>query len=285
MFRRKHHVKARVSSHVILLSTLLLLSIFLVLSLFGESLTPQDPAAQSLGSRLLPPGSETETGMHLLGTDALGRDVLSLVLAGGRSVVVPAAFAVVIATVAGTLVGMLCGYVGGRLGDLLVLLTNIQLAFPYFLLAVAIVGILGASFWLVVFVVALGSWVELSRVVYVETRRASELEYILAVRLMGGSPVRILLFHILPNVASSALVLTALSFGHAIVIISGLGFIGISPPTTFPGWGQLLSDGRGYVADAWWLTAAPGAAIFLLVFVVNVIAEAIRDLLDPNVGR
>jgi peptide/nickel transport system permease protein len=222
--------------------------------------------------------------MHLLGTDALGRDVWSLLLAGGRTIVLSAVLAVLIGSVVGVTLGMVCGYLGGKLGDLLVLLTNMQLAFPFFLLALAVVGILGASFWLVVFVVALGSWVEISRVVYVETREICRLEYILAVRVMRGSGARAVTRHVLPNVMSSVLVLSALAFGTAIVIISGLGFIGLSAPTASPGWGEMLSDGRDYMETAWWLTVVPGAAIFLLVFSVNIIAENVRDKLDPTIS-
>ncbi|GAA1241141.1 ABC transporter permease [Janibacter melonis] len=260
----------------------LLLVIFAVITAVGDKLAPYDAGAQSLESRLLAPGAESSTGSHLLGTDALGRDMFSLVLAGAQSIVVQATLGVMIGVGVGTVLGLVCGYRGGRLGDLLILLTNLQLSFPFFLLALAVVGILGASFWLVVGVVALASWVEIARVVYVETREVCQLEYILAVRVMRGSTLRIIFRHVLPNVLSSILVLGALAFGTATVIIAGLGFIGLAAPAASPGWGEMLSDGRDYMASAWWLTVVPGAAIFLLVFAVNVVGEAIRDRFDPH---
>ncbi|RVU23700.1 ABC transporter permease [Streptomyces antnestii] len=260
----------------------LMVAAFAVITVAGDKLAPMDAGAQHLRGRLLPPGSRTAAGSHLFGTDALGRDLWSLVLAGAQTIVVQAALAVVIGTAVGALLGLYCGYRGGRLGDLLILLTNLQLSFPFFLLALAVVGILGASFWLVVFVVALASWVEIARVVHIETREVCQLEYILAVRVMRGSGLRIVFRHILPNVASSILVLGALAFGNAIVIISGLGFIGLSAPSASPGWGEILSDGRDYMASAWWITITPGIAIFLLVLSVNIISEAVRDRLSPN---
>lgn len=269
-------------SNVMVIASLILLVLFAVITLVGDQLAPQDPGAQDLGNRLLPPGSRSAAGSHPLGTDALGRDLLSLIFAGANTLVAQAAIAVLLGAAFGTFLGMVCGYKGGRLGDLLILLTNLQMSFPFFLLALTVVGILGASFWLVVGVVALASWVEIARVVYAETRSISQLEYILAVRVMRGSSMRVIFRHILPNVLSSVMVLGALSFGAAIVIISGLGFIGLSAPAEYPGWGEVLSDGRDHVASAWWLTVVPGFAIFLLVLAVNVLSESARDRRDKT---
>lgn len=280
---RARRLQGLLRNRIVTVTAAAMLAVFAVLTFVGNRLAPMDPGAQHIESRLLPPGSETDTGSHLFGTDALGRDIWSLVLAGAQTIVFQAVLAVVIGTAVGALLGLVCGYRGGRLGDLLILLTNLQLSFPFFLLALAVVGILGASFWLVVFVVALASWVEIARVVYIETREVCQLEYILAVRVMRGSASRIIFRHILPNVASSILVLAGLAFGTAIVIISGLGFIGLSAPASSPGWGEMLSDGRDYMASAWWITVAPGVAIFLLVFSVNIISEAIRDRFDPQI--
>lgn len=273
---------AGVRSNALAGVAVILLLGFAVLTLFGARIAPQDPGVQSLNSRLLSPGAHSSTGSHLLGTDGLGRDMLSLVLAGSRTIVTQALMAVLIGAIIGTILGLVCGYFGGRLGDMLILLTNLQLSFPFFLLALTVVGILGASFWLVVLVVALASWVEIARVVYVETRQIAGLEYILAVKVMRGSTVRILFRHVLPNVLPSILVLAALSFGTAIVIISGLGFIGLSAPAEYPGWGEVLSDGRDYITSAWWVTVVPGVAIFLLVFAVNILGETFRDHLTTR---
>ncbi|WP_432970109.1 ABC transporter permease [Dactylosporangium sp. CA-233914] len=238
-----------------------------------------DPLAQDLSSRLLPPGSKGSLGSYPLGTDPLGRDMLSLLLAGARTIVLQSLIAVMLGATAGVGLGLVCGYFGGALGRLLMLLTNLQLAFPFFLLALSVVGILGPSFWLIVVVVALASWVELARVTYMEARILCQSEFVLAVRVMRGSVFRIILRHLLPNVAPSVLILSSLLFGSAIVTISGLGFVGLSLPGEVPNWGQMLGEGRAYITTAWWLTVLPGLAIFALVLCINVAAERLRSRL------
>ena len=221
----------------------------IIAALLGPILTPYDAAAQNLLSRLLPPGASGPDGSHWFGTDALGRDILSLII----------------------------------FGDLLLSLTNIQLAFPFFLLAVTVVGILRPSTSLVIAVIALGSWVPFARVTYADTQQLRELEFIEAVRVMRGSNIRILFRHILPNVLPNVVVLCTFAIGTAIVMESGLSFVGLGVPSETPTWGRMLSEGRDYMDSAWWLTVFPGAAILLLVLVINVIGEQLRDYADPRV--
>lgn len=259
--------------------TLLLL---MILALTGDLLAPLEPARQSLRTRLMPPGTEGRLGVHWLGTDSVGRDILSLIIAGARPAILVSAIAVSLAAVVGVTLGMLAGYWGKRMADILLYVTNIQLAFPFFLLAVTVVGILRPSLPLVVFVIALGCWVPFARIAYSETLVVAEQEYIEAVMVMRGSVVRILLRHVLPNIFPNILVLTTFALGTAIVMESGLSFVGLGVPSATPTWGKMLSEGRDYMQTAWWLTVFPGAAIFLLVLSINILGEHLRDKTDPK---
>jgi peptide/nickel transport system permease protein len=255
----------------------------IVAALLGPAITPYDATAQNLLSRLLPPGAFGPDGRHWFGTDALGRDILSLIIMGVRPALFVSVAAAAIAALVGVLAGMIAGFRGGRFGDLLLSLTHIQLAFPFFLLAVTVVGILRPSTFLVIAVIALGSWVPFARVTYADTQQLRELEFIEAVRVMRGSNIRILFRHILPNVLPNIVVLSTFAIGTAIVMESGLSFVGLGVPSETPTWGRMLSEGRDYMDSAWWLTVFPGASILLLVLVINVIGEQLRDFADPRI--
>lgn len=270
---------------VLVLFCVAFLLVALVAALTGASFAPFDPTFQDLGSRLLPPGSLGAGGRYWLGTDTLGRDVLSLLIVGARPALFVSVASVSLAAAVGVCAGIFAGYRGGRFAVLLLYLSNIQLSFPFFLLAVTIVGILSPSVPLVIAVIALGSWVQFARVTYSDTNQIRQLEYVEAVLVMRGSTYRVLFRHILPNVLPNALVLAAFAFGTAIVMESGLSFVGLGVPTSSPTWGRMLSEGRDYMATAWWLTVFPGSCIFLLVLSINVLGEQLRDLLDPKVNR
>jgi peptide/nickel transport system permease protein len=271
---------------VIVAVALAILAIMIVVALFGNALAPMDPVAQSLRARLKPPGFEGRSGVHWLGTDAVGRDILSLLIAGTLPALLVSVLAVGLAAVTGVMLGMIAGYRRGRMADLLLYGTNIQLAFPFFLLAVTIVGIARPSVPLVVFVIALGCWVPFARIAYSETMQVAEQEFIEAVQVMRGSKARILLRHVLPNILPNILVLATFALGTAIVMESGLSFVGLGVPTQTPTWGRMLSEGRDYMQTAWWLTVFPGLAIFLLVLAINICGERLRDITDPKLmGR
>lgn len=265
----------------VLLSVVVILLI-VVCAVAGDRITPHDPTFQDLGARLLPPGSIGPDGRYWLGTEALGRDMLSLLIVGARPALVVSVIAVALAALIGVLAGIFAGYKGGRFASVLLMLTNIQLSFPFFLLAITIVGILRPSVPLVIGVIALGSWVPFARVTYSDTTQIKHMEYIEAVHVMRGSTLRVLLRHIFPNVASNVMVLATFALGTAIVMESGLSFVGLGVPTDTPTWGRSLSEGRDYMQTAWWLTLFPGVAIFLLVLAVNVAGEHLRDLVDPR---
>ncbi|MBV6759074.1 ABC transporter permease [Rhodococcus opacus] len=252
----------------------------LFVAVFAPLLSPFDPTAQDLKSRLLPPGSMGSHGTHLMGTDGLGRDVFSMILAGTPYAVGISVAAVILAGATGTLVGAVTGFIGGRLGSAMVFVTNVQLSIPAIMLAIAVVGILTPSVPLVIVVIAFGVWVPFARISYAETQRIRDLEYIEAVRVMRGSTVRIIRSHILPNIVPHVLVMATLCVGLAVLAEASLSFVGLGAPTASPTWGLLLSQGRQYISTAWWLAIFPGLAIFLLVFAVSVIGEQVRDLKD-----
>lgn len=269
-------------SQIIVALALVFLLVLAVMAATGDLMAPMNAARQSLRARLMPPGFEGRQGIHWLGTDSVGRDILSLIVAGARPAILVSGFAVALAALFGVSLGMFAGYRGGRMGGLLLYITNIQLAFPFFLLAVTIVGIMRPSIPLVVFVIALGCWVPFARISYSETMQVVEQEYIEAVRVMRGGTARILLRHVLPNILPNILVLATFALGTAIVMESGLSFVGLGVPTKTPTWGRMLSEGRDYISTAWWLTFFPGLAIFLLVLSINVCGERLRDITDPK---
>jgi peptide/nickel transport system permease protein len=266
---------------VLVLCALVLLAI-LVAAIFGSSIAPYDPTAQNLLGRLLPPGSTSSMGYHLLGTDSLGRDMTSLIIAGARPAVGISLAAVVLAIVVGLFLGLVAGYRGGAPAEGLFFLTNVQLAFPFFLLAITIVAIVQPSVPVVVMVVSLGIWVQFARLSMSETMRLKGLEFIEAIRVMRGGTARILTRHLLPNILPHIIVLATFAFGAAIMTESGLSFVGLGVPTDSPTWGRMISVGRDYVATSWWLTTIPGLAIFALVLSVNVLGEELRERVDPR---
>lgn len=277
--------RALAGQPVIIVAAAIFMLLVLAAAIGGEALAPHDPTYQDLGARLLPPGAIGPEGRYWLGTEALGRDVLSMLITGARPALFVSIVAVFLAAAAGICAGVCAGYRGGRLADVLLYLSNIQLSFPFFLLAITIVGILRPSVPLVIGVIALGSWVPFARVTYSDTTQIKGLEYVEAVRVMRGTTLRVLARHILPNVLPNVLVLSTFALGTAIVMESGLSFVGLGVPTDTPTWGRMLSEGRDYMQTAWWLTVIPGGCIFLLVLSINVLGEQLRDYSDPKLNR
>lgn len=277
--------RALAGQPVIIVAAAIFMLLALAAAIGGEALAPHDPTYQDLGARLLPPGAIGPEGRYWLGTEALGRDVLSMLITGARPALFVSIVAVFLAAAAGICAGVCAGYRGGRLADVLLYLSNIQLSFPFFLLAITIVGILRPSVPLVIGVIALGSWVPFARVTYSDTTQIKGLEYVEAVHVMRGTTLRVLARHILPNVLPNVLVLSTFALGTAIVMESGLSFVGLGVPTDTPTWGRMLSEGRDYMQTAWWLTVIPGGCIFLLVLSINVLGEQLRDYSDPKLNR
>ncbi len=260
-----------------------IVAVVIFFTVFGTVLAPYpDQVAGSVdtASRFLPPSLA-----HPFGTNELGQDVLSLVMAG-TTVSVLAGFGVVlIGSVIGTLVGAIAGFARGWVDEVLMRLTDLTLTIPGLILAMAIAAALGSGFGNMVIAIALSWWPGYARLVRGEVLAAREEVYVTAARALGATPKRILFRHILPNVVSPIIVKMSLDMGFAILTVAGLGFIGIGvrPPT--PEWGTLLSVSRSYMPDYWWTAMAPGMAMFLAVFGFNLLGDGLRDVLDPKARR
>jgi len=246
-------------------------------------LTAWDPTEQDITNRLKPPGSPDPSGrMHLLGTDHLGRDLLARVIFGARPALMVGFAAVAISGILGMVVGLLSGYFGGRTDDVFMRLADIQLAFPFILLAIAVIGVLGPSLPVIIVVIGVSSWVVYARVVRGSVLSLREREFVQAAQALGSGDGRILLRHILPNALTPWLVVATLDMARVIVIESALSFLGlgVQPPT--PTWGGMLADGRVYISTAWWLATFPGLAILVTVLGINLFGDGLRDTLDPR---
>ncbi len=246
-------------------------------------LSPFDPVRQDLEHRLKPPGWRDAAGaVHPLGTDHLGRDILARVIFGARPALLVGFAAVAISGVLGMGAGLLSGYFGGRVDDVLMRLADIQLAFPFILLAIAVIGVLGPSLGTIIVVIGVSSWVVYARVVRGAVLSLREREFVQAALALGLGDGRVLVRHILPNVFTPWLVVATLDMARVIVIESALSFLGlgVQPPT--PTWGGMLADGRVYLSTAWWLATFPGLAILVAVLGINLFGDGLRDTLDPR---
>jgi len=259
--------------------------LFVIISaLVPDLIAPHNPNEQFLAIRLRPPltGFGT-TQRHLLGTDQLGRDILSRVIHSARTSVIIGLMVVLVSGTIGVTVGMLCGYLRGIVDDVLMRLADIQLAFPFILLAIAIIGVLGNSVRNVIVAVGIANWVIYARVVRGETLAVREKAYVEAARSIGASNLRVVLLHILPNVSPSIIVISTFGVASAILAEAGLSFLGLGVPLSVPTWGSMLADGRRFVDTSWWLAVFPGIAIFLTVLAINLLGDYLRDVLDPYV--
>lgn len=254
-------------------------------ALTANWITPFDPAAQDILRRLMPPLSRSEDGLHLLGTDALGRDVLSRLIAGSRVSLLVGVLSVVVSGVIGVAFGLVAGYDDRRAGRVLMAITDVQLAIPFLVLAIAVVAVLGPSLFNLVMVLGLTNWVQYARIVRAEVLVLRNREFVLAARALGASTLRILLVHLLPNVTSSIIVVSSLQVAKMILFESSLSFLGLGVPATIPTWGSMIADGRDYVAHAWWVAAIPGLAIFVTVVAINLVGDRLRDMLDPRLKQ
>ena len=246
-------------------------------------LAPQDPIRQSLRGRLSPPTLEGADGRsHLFGTDHLGRDVLSRVIYGSRVSLVIGFSAVVIGGLLGSALGILAGFAGRRVDAVIMTLADAQLAFPFILLAIGIIAVLGPSFPTLVVVIGLSGWVSYARILRSQVLVLRSREFVEAIHALGGSVWRVVLRHVLPNVMSSIVVVATLELARSIVLEATLSFLGlgIQPPT--PSWGGMIQEGRDYLDSAWWISTFPGIVLMLTSIVVSRTGDGLRDLLDPT---
>jgi len=261
-------------------------AIFLAIVLsavFAPWIAPHDPVIVDIRHRMGPPAwMEGGTREHVLGTDQIGRDLLSRVIWGGRVSLVVGVTAVLLSSTIGILFGLAAGYFGGRLDWSIMTFINVMLTFPFVLLALAVIAVLGPSMPNMIIVLGVTGWPVYARVVRAETLALREREFVLAARALGGSHARIVFRQILPNLISPIVVIATLQIAQVIILESFLSFLGlgVQPPT--PAWGNMLGEGRVYMLNSWWIAAFPGLAIFVTTLVINLIGNALRDWLDPH---
>jgi peptide/nickel transport system permease protein len=255
----------------------------LLAAVLAPWISPASPTTGELGARLKPPVWETGGSPHrLLGSDLLGRDVLSRLLWGARISLSIALAATILGMVVGSAIGLIAGYYRGPVDEALTKLIDVQLAFPFVLLAISVIAVAGPSITVLVVVLAVGSWVGHARIVRGLALSLREREYVQAARAMGAGNARILARHLLPEVTSVILILATFDVGRIIILESTLSFLGlgVQPPTA--SWGSDLRDAAVYIRRAWWTAAFPGLAIMVVVLGVNLLGDALRDAFDPR---
>jgi peptide/nickel transport system permease protein len=255
----------------------------IVVAVAAPLVAPHNPERGSLRARLTPPTLRAVDGQaHLLGTDHLGRDVLSRVIFGARVSLTVGFAAVAVGGAVGGTLGLLAGYHGGWLDEVVMTVADAQLAFPFILLAIGIIAVLGPSFRNLIIVVGLSGWVTYARVLRAQVRAVRRREFVDAIEALGGSAPRIVLRHILPNVASTLMVIATLELARAIVLEATLSFLGlgVQPPT--PSWGVMVQEGLEYLDSAWWIAVWPGLVLMLTSIVVSRTGDWLRDVLDPT---
>ena len=280
--RRSRLLKRFVGSKAAVVSAIVL-AVVLIAALGAPWLAPNDPFAIKLIQRLKPPGWVNSAGAPFwLGTDALGRDVLSRLIYGARVSLIVAVSALAISGVIGLLLGLVSGYFGGVVDDIVMRIADIQLSFPTILLALAIMAVLGSGLDKLILVLGLTGWVQYGRIVRGQVLAIKQEEFVLAARATGERQWRILFQHILPNVWSPVIVVASFTMASNIVAEASLSFLGVGVSPSVPSWGTMLADGRQYIGIAEWLTIPAGLAISLTVLSINLLGDWLRDFLDPR---
>lgn len=250
-----------------------------LIALFTPLLTSQSPVAQDLGQRLQPPSAR-----YWLGTDELGRDIYTRVLYGSRITLVIVGLVVVMVAPTGLLIGTAAGYLGGWVDTVLMRVTDVFLAFPRLILALAFVSALGPGIENAIIAIACTAWPPYARVARAETLTIRRSDFIAAIRLQGAGPLRIVLGHVVPLCTSSLIVRVGFDMGGIILTAAGLGFLGLGAQPPAPEWGAMIASGRRFLLDQWWVATVPGVAILVVSLGFNLLGDGLRDVLDPKAG-
>ncbi|MBO1908544.1 ABC transporter permease [Microvirga sp. 3-52] len=261
---------------------IILIAFFVLAAVFAPLVAPYDPNSQNLLGRMRPPGTVSRSFHYLLGSDELGRDLLTRLIYGARVSLFVAIASVILSGVVGVLLGMLAGYLRGWVELIVMRLVDVFLSIPAILLAIITVAVLGTGLVNVIVVLALTRWPRYARIAYGQTLSVANMPYVRLAAFMGASTPRVLLRHILPNIIGAVTVVATLEFGLMVLFEAGLSFLGlgVQPPTA--SWGAMLSSGRNYLATAWWIATFPGLCLFLLILAVNLIGDDLRDRFDPR---
>jgi peptide/nickel transport system permease protein len=265
---------------------LAIIAVFVLAGILAPLLGLPDPLEQSLRLKFRPPvWEERGTWEHPLGTDRLGRDMLSRMVWGSRVSLAAGVLTVLVASAFGAAIGLVAGYYGGRVDAALMRMTDATLSFPVILLALILAVTVGPSFGNVVIAIAVILWARYARVIRGQVLTLMELDFIAQARLAGAGAFRIITRHLVPNTLNTLIVLVTLQIGYVIIVEASLSFLGAGIPPPTPTWGLMISEGRGRLAEAWWVALIPGIAITLLVLSVNLFGDWLRDRLDPRLRQ
>jgi len=254
--------------------------IFLTIAIFAPLLTSYSPTEQFMEERLLPPSSQ-----HIFGTDQYGRDIFCRVVYGARVEVWIIFIVSIISVMIGIIVGITAGYFGGAVDEILMRITDMFLAFPRLILAMTLTAVLGPNLTNTMIAISLVDWTVYARLARAEAMKVKSQPYIEAIRAIGAKDLRIIAFHVLPMSISPVIVQLTLRMGTIILTAAGLGFLGLGAQPPTPEWGAIVSDGRSYLVDQWWISTFPGMAIAFVVLGFNLLGDGIRDILDPRLRR
>jgi peptide/nickel transport system permease protein len=270
------------AGHPVALTGGIVVALYILMALFAQHIAPHDPTRGNLMLRLEPPVWEGGSASYWLGTDALGRDIWSRIIFGSQVSLWVGFVSVSISAVVGVLLGCVAGYYRGALDNVLSRFSDLLLAFPYLIFAIAVMAFMGPGLKNLILALTFKGWVEFYRLTRGEMLAEKTKEYVPAAKAVGRSDMSIILSEILPNIFHSVLVLATLRLGVMIVMEASLSFLGlgVQPPT--PAWGTMVSEGRNYLITSWWVSTLPGIAIVILVLAINVFGEGLRDILDPR---
>lgn len=268
----------RLRRNTLAMTGLAIIVVLLAMAAFAPLFATQDPVTQDLTQRLLPP----LTPGHWLGTDDFGRDIWSRIVHGARITLYIVALVALTAPALGLLIGTVAGYFGGWVDTVLMRITDIFLAFPRLILALALVAVLGPGIFNAVLAIALTAWPPYARVARAETLTVRSSDYIAAVRLQGAGSARIIWGHVMPMCLPSVIIRVTLDMAGVILIAAGLGFLGLGAQPPLPEWGLMISSGRKFLFEQWWVATMPGLAIFIVSLGFNLLGDGLRDVLDPR---
>ncbi|MDQ7858695.1 MAG: ABC transporter permease [Armatimonadota bacterium] len=280
--RRRRAVRAFLRDRMAVAGLVLLVPV-VVAALWPVAWLPHPPAWSDLDARLVPPALLAGgRWAHPLGTDNLGRDILSRMMYGGRFSLFVALSAVTLAALIGVTAGVVAGYRGGLADVIVMRLVDVQLAFPLILLVIAIIAVLGTSLPMLIVVLGVPAWAHYARIIRGSTLVVVAAQYVEAARALGGRESRLIFRHVLPNLATPMVILTTFEIARLLLLESAVSFLGlgIQPPT--PSWGTMIADGRNHIYEGWWVSTIPGMGIFLVVLALNFIGDGLRDVLDPR---
>ena len=261
---------------------IVILAILLVCSALAPQLSPHDPNDKDIINSRIPPGQNSE---YLLGTDILGRDMLSRMIFGARTTVYISLVALATGAIVGTVLGLISGYLGGVIGAVIMRIADAVMGFPTILVALVIVVLLGQGTENIIIAVAVTVWARFARMIRGDTLSIRERDYVILAKIAGVSPPVVIIRHVFPNVVNTLMVLTSIQVGQVILLEASLSFLGLGLAPGSPAWGIMVAEGRNVILDMWWLALFPGVAITVVVMAFNFLGDWLRDYLDPKLRR